>query len=965
MEQHNFLQLEEKIDQNVLNHIIKNRDTYELQMKEKKEGELEDRFTIAEKYLRLSKGGIVPTTFKQKNKIGRYSAVGSLSLQSLPKQIRHSIAGNFYYDIDIVNCHPVILEFLCKKFGFKCDKLSFFINNRDTCIGYVPTADEGAVKTAFLSILNGGVKGFNDILKQSNLDELHTFIYELDQELVLIREEFIRLFPDRYREFQIGKGDFNIEAKFVNTFLLEYENIILMKIYEYIGSPKNCVPCFDGIMVLKEDETGNPLSYDADEYVRRIKEDIGIDIKLKYKSMDNPFKFITDDFGVYEDRKTFEEIRDTPVKKRTPAEQAYFDKIIARMVNKNINILTETTDFEERKDNKYVDVTDVNQDGKIVVKAGLGKGKTTATVKHINSNDYDCIVILTPRRSYAKTTLSRINDEVILKDGLKFVLYSDIKGSINHKYIIIQVESLNRFAYDFENKKTLLVMDEVESLMYQMTSHKTHAGNHLQNLEMFERLIKESSKVLFMDAFISNKTLSVLRKMGCDFKYYNYTKELEKRTAIDLQKKNIILNKLLEELSLNKKIFFFCSSRSQITDYFLPSIKDKFPEKNIIEYHSKKSSIDLCSINTDWSKADIIICTCTITVGCNFDLPDIFNSIFVYASACSRNLVRDIFQSTYRVRHVIDKKMYFCLDERHMGLNLATNIQEIKDGLQTKKLLHTKHYEKYLDIKFTNDTPEWVVDLLVANIFESNMSIMNLKPLFYKYLELCNYTLEDIELDELDLPETEEDICIATEDYKYEDIPEITFSERRILLNKKKKEPLDDLEEFILNKSFFQATLIVQGRSSMKQTDEITLWNIYCNRGKRKFSNLQYERLDLKHSQDFGEIKRDLIVDNLEWLEENSKRFHSNFGIRNRKIKDDFTLRNGCELLGKIFERWGYSKIKGGKRKLKSVNSKRVDISNFVCDKTEDIDVYGSLEPKGVKQRRAKVRVLKEGESPL
>ena len=72
---------------------------------------------------------------------------------------------------------------------------------------------------------------------------------------------------------------------------------------------------------------------------------------------------------------------------------------------------------------------------------------------------------------------------------------------------------------------------------------------------------------------------------------------------------------------------------------------------------------------------------------------------------------------------------------------------------------------------------------------------------------------------------------MSVEDYQYQDIPEITFTQRQELLKKKKKEPLSDLEDFTLNKNFFQATLIVNGRSSFKMEDQISLWNVYCNYG--------------------------------------------------------------------------------------------------------------------------------------
>ena len=704
---------------------------------------------------------------------------------------------------------------------------------------------------------------------------------------------------------------------------------------------------------------------------------------------------------IFPKEKTFQEILKIPTKDRTGQEQDYYEKILKFINDSNIKELTHTEGFIERKNETFVLTRDINKGSISVVKAGLGKGKTTATVNHINNFDYDCIIILTPRRAYAQSTLSRVNAEINLPNDEKFVLYSDIKGSIKHKYIIIQVESLCRFIHDFEKENTLIILDEVESLLYQMTSHKTHGQNHVRNIEMFENMLTNSSKVLCMDAFISNRTLNILKNINKKFEYYNYTKNLEKRKAIEIPKKYILKNKLIEELEQGKKNYFFCSSRRQLTDYFLPDIRQKFPDKKIIEYHSKKMSVDLDKINDEWKTADLIVATCTITVGCNFDLQNVFNSIFVYASACSRNLVRDIFQSCYRVRHIIDKIMYFCLDTRHNGLNLPTSISEIKTTIENKVLFHKKHYEKFLKMEFTEETPKWVKDLLINNIFESNMSIMNLQSLFYKYLDLCNYELADEEEHDFDDLDFEDEINLIFEEYQYQDIPEITFTERQELLKKKKSEPLTELEEFKLNKSFFQATLITQGRSRISKEDQISLWNVYCNFGKKKFRNLAYEKglktgtmricdiisasfpevadnlsrklediieitdkLGLDNSQDFKEIDRGTVFEILPWLEEHSTRFHVNFGLRNR-MTGKFTLKNGSELLNKIFSSWGYSKIKRGKRTLQRVDGKRVDVSNYNCQNTEEVDVYTHLEPKSKKKTDRKVRLLKEGEDPL
>jgi len=79
----------------------------------------------------------------------------------------------------------------------------------------------------------------------------------------------------------------------------------------------------------------------------------------------------------------------------------------------------------------------------------------------------------------------------------------------------------------------------------------------------------------------------------------------------------------------------------------------------------------------------------------------------------------------------------------------------------------------------------------------------------------------------------------------------------------------------------------------------------------------------------------------------------------------EFTLKNGSELLGKIFNSWGYSKIKKGKRKTTKINGKNIDLSDYCCENTEDIEVYEYLKPKSKRETEKEVRILREGEDPL
>ena len=123
-----FIELEERFDQHKLNYIIKNKDTLRDRMRATCFEDGYDPFHIAQKYLSKSANGTIKTKYKQNASFGRFYAVGSLSLQSMPREIRHTIATEFYVDIDIKNAHPVILAHLCSKMGSPANGLRSIIN---------------------------------------------------------------------------------------------------------------------------------------------------------------------------------------------------------------------------------------------------------------------------------------------------------------------------------------------------------------------------------------------------------------------------------------------------------------------------------------------------------------------------------------------------------------------------------------------------------------------------------------------------------------------------------------------------------------------------------------------------------------------------------------------------------------------------------------------------------------------
>jgi hypothetical protein len=111
------------------------------------------------KYLKLIKKGKVKVTYKQKDKRGRYCANGSLSLQNIARPIRHTIAQEYYYDVDIKNAHPVFLAHYCDTKGLQHAHLASYIAKRDNYFALLQKErgmDREKAKKFMLSIVSTG-----------------------------------------------------------------------------------------------------------------------------------------------------------------------------------------------------------------------------------------------------------------------------------------------------------------------------------------------------------------------------------------------------------------------------------------------------------------------------------------------------------------------------------------------------------------------------------------------------------------------------------------------------------------------------------------------------------------------------------------------------------------------------------------------------------------------------------------
>ena len=160
--------------------------------------------------------------YKQTVDKNRYYADSS-RLTYLKKEIRNSIMPKNIKDIDMVNCHPVILNYLCKN-NVECNILKTYIDNRELILSYFGE-DRKIVKELFLSILNGGFKDIYSDNKQTN-----NYLKLFEQEIIRMQNYFY-INDKRYLDI-----DYNYKGKNLSMIILDIENQILQIMINYFIS---------------------------------------------------------------------------------------------------------------------------------------------------------------------------------------------------------------------------------------------------------------------------------------------------------------------------------------------------------------------------------------------------------------------------------------------------------------------------------------------------------------------------------------------------------------------------------------------------------------------------------------------------------------------------------------------------------------------------------------------------------
>ena len=215
--------------------------------------------------------------FKHKD---RYYGVGSC-LSYLKKGIRNSIMPKNIKDIDMINCHPVILLNLCQKNKVKCNILKNYVENRNLILESFGN-NRKTVKELFLTILNGGFKNI-----YSEDSKINNYLKLLENEIIKIQKCFYSK-DKRYLE-----KDYNYLGKNLSRIILEKENQILQTMINYFVSKRVKIFTleYDGLKIYTDDKSKHFSINDLEKIIFKNTE---INMKLSFKEIVDSFP----EFGI-------------------------------------------------------------------------------------------------------------------------------------------------------------------------------------------------------------------------------------------------------------------------------------------------------------------------------------------------------------------------------------------------------------------------------------------------------------------------------------------------------------------------------------------------------------------------------------------------------------------------------------------------------------------------------------------
>jgi len=361
----------------------------------------------------------------------------------------------------------------------------------------------------------------------------------------------------------------------------------------------------------------------------------------------------------------------------------------------------------------------------VIERSPMGTGKTSSIKRLLDlyDNPKRCLY-LSPRIIFSH------NIEGEFKN-YGFINYKTQGFNPSSDRVICSIESIHRLQGQIYD---LIIMDESETVLCAFNSPTLKKIKPC--IDAFEFIFKNSRKIIAMDAMMSNRTRDFFNNLMPDRSKQIRVNTFSpvKRTAYMLPSGKALISKIKEKLQKGFRCVV-ASASNGFCHKVIEDLHDIIQEKKVKFYEAKTGDTikhECIDARTAWKDLDLLLYTPTITVGVNFDLPDMFDYLFIYGSDLTTS-VRDMFQSSMRVRHIKTNTMFYTYHKSYDH-----------DGfLSTDKISET--LSQRLDFNQEAKPIPWLHDVIISCQFERHISGHFYDKLFERYLKELNYTSKIIE----------------------------------------------------------------------------------------------------------------------------------------------------------------------------------------------------------------------------
>jgi hypothetical protein len=384
-------------------------------------------------------------------------------------------------------------------------------------------------------------------------------------------------------------------------------------------------------------------------------------------------------------------------------------------------------------------------------KAMMGLGKSTCMKKLIRKFQDKRILLLSTRVTFSNSIFDELKQ-------LGFVHYMDEKTRLSKTKDAPQVitadkviMSLHPASMKFINTQSydIIMLDESETLMAGMsyiTNIYNSAPEYVGMYEMFERFMRESEIVLAFDAFLTDRTVNMLKMLrGKTHLTVNTTMPYCK-TATIVENPNDFKRLLNRRIRIEKKKVASVWGTNGACKEFHDEL-GRMGVKSVFysgDSNKKEKAEHMSDVNKHWAEYQSVGYTSTITVGINYDNKEHeFDQLSLYATSHGI-LPRDYVQMLHRARSIKDDEVIAYIQKGTFKHNLVLekyksySAEEMWDAeLEVSAELLKSLGENLADYK---RMPEWLRHVILWNRDEKKISMLNFYDCMVAYLEACGIT---------------------------------------------------------------------------------------------------------------------------------------------------------------------------------------------------------------------------------